>query len=167
HWGMNETTRLDYPVHEVILMWQERVLNQLLSTLTLERLHDAELKVAADADAITTAELLDRLTKAIFSETETVGAGQYTDRKPAISSLRRNLQRAYLKQLSSLVLEQTGAPEDCRTIAYMQLVDLQGRLKVFVVKEGVQFDAYTRAHLHETIERIGKIIDARVNVSGF
>ncbi len=51
-------------------MWQDRILSQLLSSLTLERMHDAELKAAADADALTTAELLERLTKAVYSEVE-------------------------------------------------------------------------------------------------
>ncbi len=59
----------------------------------MDRLHDSELNVPADQDALTTAELLDRLTKAIFSEVDKMPEGEYTNRKPAISSLRRNLQR--------------------------------------------------------------------------
>ena len=69
----------------------------LLSSLTLTRLHDSELKVPADQDAFTTAELLERLTKTIFAETDKL-EGEFTNRKPAISSLRRNLQRSYLKK---------------------------------------------------------------------
>ena len=91
--------RPDLAVHDVIAMWQERILSQLLSSLTLERLHDSELRVPADQDAFTTAELIERLTKAMFAETEKLAPGDYTNRKPAISSLRRNLQRLYLKRL--------------------------------------------------------------------
>ena len=108
--------RTDYPVHDVIAMWQDRILQQLLSPLTLDRLHDTELKVPADQDALTTAELLDRLTKAIFAEVDKMPEGEYTNRKPAISSLRRNLQRDYLKRLSELAMGRTrcsaGLPDD-------------------------------------------------------
>ena len=69
HWGVTPVERGDYPVHDVILMWQDRILSKLLSSLTLARLHDTELKVPADQDALTDAELIERLTKAIFSET--------------------------------------------------------------------------------------------------
>ena len=40
HWGADIADRNDYPVHEVILMWQERVLDRVMSPLTLTRLHD-------------------------------------------------------------------------------------------------------------------------------
>lgn len=88
---MPSTLRSDFPVHEVILMWQSRILDQLFSSLTLERLHDAELKLAKDKEAFTTAELIEELTKIMFAELEEMEAGEYTTRKPAISSLRRNL----------------------------------------------------------------------------
>ena len=35
HWGVTLPMRPDYAVHEVIAMWQDRVLDQLLSPLTL------------------------------------------------------------------------------------------------------------------------------------
>jgi hypothetical protein len=51
HWGMREPRRLDYPVHAQIEQMQGNILAQLLATSTLARLHDSELKLAADADA--------------------------------------------------------------------------------------------------------------------
>ncbi len=68
HWGSDMPNRVDYAIHEVIGMWQDRILSQLLSSLTLERMHDAELKVPADQDAMTTAELISSLTNSIYSE---------------------------------------------------------------------------------------------------
>ena len=38
HWGMQSLERVDYPVHEMILAWQDRVLAQLLSPTTLARI---------------------------------------------------------------------------------------------------------------------------------
>ena len=66
HWGVRPTVRKDFGIHDFVLQWQDRILQQLLSGVTLERMHDAELRAASDADVLTTAELISRLTKAIF-----------------------------------------------------------------------------------------------------
>jgi hypothetical protein len=136
----------------------------LLSPLTLSRLYDSELKVAADADVLTTAELLERLTRAIFREVDTAKAGEFTNRKSAISSLRRNLQRTHLRRMSQLALGQTGAPEDCQTVAFTELARLKGRIDTLLAGE-VKLDRYTQAHLEETSARITKVVDARMLVS--
>ncbi|MCA9246566.1 MAG: zinc-dependent metalloprotease [Planctomycetales bacterium] len=163
HWGTMLLDRPDYPVHDVIAMWQDRVLSQLMSPLTLSRLYDSELKVPADQDAFTTAELLDRLTKVIFAEADTLKEGEFTNRKPAVSSIRRNLQRIYLKRLSTLAMYDISAPQDCQTLAYSQLNSLEGRLQN-VLKSNVKLDAYTKAHFEESASRIRKVIDARLEL---
>ncbi len=48
HWGSQIADRGDFPAHDVILMWQDRILSKLMSPLTLARLHDSELKTAPD-----------------------------------------------------------------------------------------------------------------------
>jgi hypothetical protein len=161
HWGTDMPMRTDYPVHEVIGMWQSRILEQLLSSLTLERLHDSELHLPPDQDALTTAELLQRLTKAVFVEVDSMPAGEYTTRKPAISSLRRNLQRGYLKNLSDIALGNTRAPEDCQTVAYVELKGLEERINKTLAGD-TKLDAYSRAHLEESASRIHKVIDSRL-----
>jgi hypothetical protein len=164
HWGTEIVERGDYPAHDIILMWQDRIVSRLLSPLTLSRLHDSELKVAADADALTTAELIERLTKAVYSEVDSVKTGEFTNRKPAISSLRRNLQRAYLRRMSQLALGQTSAPDDCQTVAFAELARLKTRIDALLAGEA-KLDSYTRAHLEETSARITKVVDARMLVS--
>jgi hypothetical protein len=181
HWGVREPDRLDYPVHDVIAMWQGRVLDQLLSSLTLSRLHDAELKVPADQDALTTAELINTLTKTVFSELDDLKAGDYTNRRPAVSSLRRNLQRVYLKRLagiavgpqassSSLMMllggggSSSSVPEDCQTLAFAQLQDLEARLGK-ALEGKVKLDDYTRAHLSESRQRIKRVLEAQLTTT--
>jgi hypothetical protein len=167
HWGVSPSTRKDFGVHDFILMWQERVLSQLLSSITLERMHDAELKASPDADVVTTAELLDRLTKSIFSDVEGLKEGEYSNRKPAISSLRRNLQRSYLKTLSQMAMGNSSAPQDCQTVAYLQLGDLQAKIEK-VLENGEmtgKLDTYSRAHLQESSARIQKVLDARLSLN--
>jgi hypothetical protein len=163
HWGTELPLRTDYPLHTTILMWQERVLDQLLSPLTLERLYDSERSVPADQDAFTTAELLERLTKAVFAEVDALQGGEFTNRQPAISSLRRNLQRSYLKRLARLALGSTPAPEDCQTVAYAELIHLQERINR-LLNSNAELETYSRAHLEETASRIGKVVDARIEM---
>jgi hypothetical protein len=167
HWGTNPTSRKDLGIHDFVLQWQDRILAQMLSSVTLKRMHDAELRAPADADVLTTAELIQRLTKAIFSEVESTKEGEYSPRKPAISSLRRNLQRSYLKQLSQLGLGQSAAPQDCQTVAYAELSNLQQRIKSLLENQPVssKLDAYSRAHLQESAARIGKVLEARLNLT--
>jgi hypothetical protein len=165
HWGTTIAPRTDFPVHEVIAMWQDRILEQLLSPLTLERLHDTELQLPADQDALTTPELVDHLTKAIFSEVAAMPDGEYTNRKPAISSLRRNLQRNYLKRLANLAMGKTGAPQDCQTVAYSELASLEGRINN-LLKSNTKLDTYSRAHLEESASRIHRVLDARFQLTG-
>jgi hypothetical protein len=165
HWGVKGATRKDFPVHDSILMWQERIIGQLLSPTTLERIHDAELKVSPDTDVLTTAELIERITKSIYSEVEAVKEGEFTNRKPAISSVRRNLQRNYLSTLSNMAMGNSGVPKDCETIAYAELGALDGRIKGLLANVNAKLDSYSRAHLQETSARIQKVLDAKLTLA--
>jgi hypothetical protein len=163
HWGMEGMTRPDFPVHETILHAQEMVLVQLLSSSTLERLIDSEMKVPAEEEVFTAAELLRRLTASVFRETEKLQEGKFTDRRPAISSLRRNLQQAYFERLSELAMGNLVAPTDCQAVAYAELEALEGRVKQ-VLAGKAELDTYTRSHLSDLAVRIRKVLDARLQL---
>ncbi|HUE75177.1 MAG TPA: zinc-dependent metalloprotease [Pirellulaceae bacterium] len=167
HWGRQPSNRKEFPVHEAVLMWQERVISQLLSGRTLTRLHDSELRAPADEDVLTAAELIERLTKSIYSEVDNTKEGEYTPRKPAISSMRRNLQRSYLKSLSHLAMGNGDAPQDCQTVAYDQLSQLNQRMTALLGNQAVasKLDTYSRAHLQESSDRIKKVLEARLSLS--
>lgn len=165
HWGVQTEERADYPIRDTILMWQDRALSQFLSSLTLSRLLDAELRLPADKDAFTAAELFERLTGAIFHELDGIKDGKYTNRKPAISAMRRNLQRHYMERLSNLALGNIPSPEDAQTLAFSELTSLESRLNQ-VLTGKAQLDAYTRAHLKESVSRIRKVLDARLQLRG-
>ena len=165
HWGSNPPDREDYPIHDAILMWQSRVLGRLLNPLTLDRIRDSELKVPADQDAFTTAELLDRLTKSIMAEVDATAPGDYTVRKPAVGSLRRGLQRQYVSRLSSLAIAPSGVTPDAQAIAAAQLRSLEGRIGALLAKNDVKLDDYSRAHLGELQARIRKVLDASLELT--
>ncbi|MBS0264067.1 MAG: zinc-dependent metalloprotease [Planctomycetes bacterium] len=177
HWGLRETRRLDYPVHGQIEMMQSNILTQLLSTTTLSRLHDSELKQNADADIYTLAEHLRSVVDGIFTEwREPPKPGEYNNRKPYISSLRRNLQRTTLKRLAGLVnsggagqlaallgaSSSGGIPEDARTLVRMHLTDLDKQITALLSAADVKLDDYTKAHLQDSQERIRKLLAAQV-----
>ncbi len=165
HWGTSGSSRKDFPLHATIAMWQARILSQLFSTTVLERIHDTELKTPADKDVLSTAEVIERINSAVFAELNTIkDDGDYTNRKPAISSVRRNLQRDQLRRLSRLAMGQTSAPDDCQTIAYAELDALQKKMNR-VLEDNEKLDSYTRAHLQESANRIGKVLDARLTLS--
>lgn len=159
HWGQGSTARIDYPIHQTILMFQDRVLDQLYSSLTLRRLHDNELRAPADEEILTVADLMTEVTDAIFSEINDFEEGdtEYTNRKPLVSSLRRNLQRSYLDRLTRMALSRTSAPEDCQTLAYAELGDLKKKIDL-ILEDDPELDRYSEAHLSEASARIGKVL---------
>ena len=165
HWGTRPSERVDYPVHEVILGWQDRILAQLLSLPTLTRLVDSELKVPADQDVFTAAEVIHELSAAIFQEVDKLGEGKFTVRKPAISSVRRNLQRRYFERLAMIALGQSPAPADCVALANFELEALESRIKTSLAGKA-ELDVYTQSHLKDLLGRIQKVRDARLPMNG-
>lgn len=161
HWGVIYDSRRDLPLHDVILMWQSQIMDHLLSSLTLERIYDGELKTPAATDVLTCAELVARMTRSIFAEVDSIKPGKYTPRKPAISSIRRNLQREYLRRLANISLGRTLAPADCQSVASAELYDLQQRISKLMHGK-VSLDSYTRAHLRESSERIDKVLNSNI-----
>lgn len=168
HWGAEPVVREDYPVHEVVLMWQQRILQQLLSSRTLTRLADSDLKVPAKEDAFTTGELFDRLTKAVFLEVDNLKKGVFSNRKPAVSSLRRNLQRTFIGEMGQLALglsKKGTPPPDARSLARYVLGRLEKRITTLLAKAdakdaALQFDRASRAHLEDVATRISAILEA-------
>ena len=59
-----------------------------------------------------------------------------------------------------------GVPEDCETMAYSELSDLQARIDAVLAKNGeLKLDPYSRAHLAESSARIKKVLEARLQMS--
>ena len=154
HWGTTTTYngRLDFPYHEAVLGLQSATLANLLNPFRLARIRDGETKYGA-ATMVTIPEMMGALTQAIW--TESWGPGARTT-----SAVRRDLQRAYLDQMTQLVVQPADrTPADARSVARMQLKDLNRRLGS-AVAAGAALDTYTRAHLEESRARIEKALSA-------
>jgi hypothetical protein len=59
---------------------------------------------------------------------------------------------------------ETGAPQDCQTVAYSELAGLEKRINE-VLAGNVKLDTYSRAHLEESASRIHRVLDARFNLT--
>ena len=161
--GWRETFNFDegaWPVHDRIMSVQSSVLTQLMNPTTLRRVYDNEFRVSPEEDALTLNELLTAVSTEVFSELKNLPKGKFTERKPAISSLRRNLQTEYLERLFDLADERNGAEatKPISNLATLKLRELQPQIEAASKESGL--DAYTKAHLSDAAQRIQKWLDS-------
>lgn len=166
--------RLDFPWHDAVLGIQRMALNRVLSPITLGRIQDNELRFEPTEKPFHMADLFASLDGAVWSE---------LDRgKREIPSLRRNLQREYVKRLIKMALREDAAggsseqwnpespppmpplPEDATTLARASLARLQGKIRRALLLKA-PMDATTRAHLVETRSRISAALDSKLERS--
>ena len=150
-----------WPIHDRIMGIQATSLSQLLGPTTLRRIYDNELRLAADEDALTLKEMLDTVTDAVWEEISKEPKGKFTVREPAISSLRRNLQSEHLQRLFDLGSARygTAAMKPISNLAAMKLGEIKVQLETASKNE--QYDAYTRAHLVDSLTRVTKWLESR------
>jgi hypothetical protein len=166
HWGSeDEMEDVEYPIHDRILQLQLWTLFRFLNPRTLTLLSDAEARIGQESDAITFPELFGKITDAIWAEVKKpLETGEYTNRKPMISSIRRNLQHEHLGEMIDLALEDDSgpSPQAARTQAYYHLKKLGMEVdKLLASNQGPgSLDDYSRAHLEETSRRIAKVLEA-------
>ncbi|MDM7914142.1 MAG: zinc-dependent metalloprotease [Candidatus Eisenbacteria bacterium] len=146
------TQRIDPPIHGMVLALQQGPLARLFDPVTLSRIQDSELRFAPGEEPFRMIELFRELRKAIWSE---------ADQGRPVSSFRRNLQRAHLNHLVQLVISpEPGTPEDATTLARADLKAIRAACERGAGNAGL--DSMTRAHLDETRDRIGSILEAPV-----
>jgi hypothetical protein len=144
-----ENPRNDYPIHDIIASIQARPLNHVFSPVLLSRMLDIEMR---EGDHLTLPEVFDAFRQAIWSE---VAAGGNID------SIRRGLQRQHLEKLVGLVVTpDPGVPDDASALARADLKTLAGEIGGAL--GGSSLDAYTRAHLDESLAIINAALDAGI-----
>jgi len=160
-----------YPVHDRIAGVQSWVMTMLLEPTRLKRIYDSELAQKPEVDALTLPELLDTVSKAVWSEVGYGGNGAlpreasfakartFSVRTPAITSLRRNLQHEHLQRMIDLALAK-GTSSSTRSIALLARSTLDTLGKTIDACLADDVDAYTRSHLTDARARISKALDA-------
>ena len=154
-----------WPIHDQIMSIQAYTLARLMYPTTLRRVYDNEFLVPADQDAVTLPELLDTLTKAIWSELDRKPDKKYTARKPMISSLRRNLQREHLERLIDLSKSDSRSTAAHKPISNLVLEQLrqirQSKIDPVLETHDENLDPYTRAHLKDASMHVKKALEAQ------
>lgn len=153
-----------YPVHDRVMGIQSSVLTMLMNPSTLRRVYDNEMMIESNKDALTLPEMLTSVETEIWSELKLKPNGKYNNRKPMISSLRRNLQREYIERLIDLMNPDGGNPAASRpvsTLSMLHLRQLAKKLDKMVKSNKGKLDQYTEAHLRDAQTRITKALEAR------
>lgn len=171
HWDSDAFDLIvEYPVHERIGRLQSSILFQMLNPFTLRRVHDNMLKVPGNEDAFTVPELFRELTGAIWSELDRdPREGSWDERHGYISSIRRNLQRAYVRMMIDLLLNtpEGAVPADVTACTFMTLERLSKKIEKVLKAGADRIDDYTLAHLMETKRRVDKALDAEFTITTY
>jgi hypothetical protein len=160
HWGTSPEAPLDFPLHERAAALQNGLLASLLAPPRLARMVDNGVRMPAGAEPYALHELFATLTTAIWTETGRPAAARNAN------SFRRNLQRAHLDYMIALLTAtpapgQPQIPGDARAGARHELLELSRRLEL---ASPARLDVPNRAHLAESRARIGRALDASVQV---
>ncbi|MDX2115650.1 MAG: zinc-dependent metalloprotease [Planctomycetota bacterium] len=169
--GMNDIFEDEtWPIHERILGLQATVLSMLMNPTSLGRVYDNEFRVSPDQDMISLPEVVNAVSDEIWSELKPL-TGRYTDRKPMVTSLRRNLQREHLERLidlSSPGMFFGSAEKSVATVATGKLRELQSRIETILPPDNARdlprkpdaLDNYTYSHLVESRAKIVRALDS-------
>ncbi len=160
-WATRRITRLDYPVHQIILQTQSQPLVSLIAPPVMQRVYDAELKTNAK-DKFTAAELTVSLRDMIWSELNKPIRSKLTDARPLVSSTRRNLQNQHLDMV--LAWAEPGrryyASSDLHRMMRFSARELADRIGNVLDQNEGKLDFATRAHLIEAKSRIDRFLEA-------
>lgn len=140
---LSNTTSSGVP--DLIRGRQVGALNQVLNVDRMKRLVEQEAFHGTAAYAL--GDMMDDLREGIWSE---AAAGRATD------AFRRNLQRAYVSRLATLMEDQDALDSDVAPFARQQLSTLHGELETAV---GRVSHRATQAHYRDIIARIEAILD--------
>ncbi|HEU4525572.1 MAG TPA: zinc-dependent metalloprotease [Gemmatimonadales bacterium] len=163
HWGASgATARADFPVHDWALAQQRSLLARLLDPVALSRIRDAELRALPGESTLGIPEVFETLTRSVWAELGLRPDGKQGHAR-SIRSVRRDAQRLHLNAMIALLVEPpAGAPEDARSLARATLVDLDQGLAHALEEGRAGLDAYTRAHLADSRERIARALAAQM-----
>ncbi len=164
HWGASPGAdgRIDFPLHEWAQTQQASLLGQLLDPVVLARVRDGELRAEPGEASVGLPELFASLTDAIWAEVS-AGTRLHPARPGNITAVRRDVQRLYLNALIQMVVNPApGTPEDARALARTTLAGLGGGIDRVLAAPRSELDAYTRAHLTDARDRIGRGLDAQM-----
>ncbi len=169
----------DIRVYNAVAKVQNIALNHCLDPSVLDRLQNQELQSDPAAKPIKIAEVFRGLSDGIFADlAKPPAAGApFT-----ISTIRRNLQREYVRRLSAMVLgpkqpaftdydfviflgDYAELPADARNLARLHLDEIGQKIGGIVATKDAKIDDTTLAHLKEIQYRIDRVLKAGLNAN--
>lgn len=148
-WRMS---RIDFPVHNMVMFIQSRVLFSLYAPLRMHRMLDNELKFRLQKDKYTLAEMFETMRSEIWNEVE---------KRENVNSYRRELQRLHLKMLIHMAIKaNNNFPRDAISLARADLEYLQKRIARLTKLQTL--DSYTKAHMAENLSKIEAALSAQL-----
>jgi hypothetical protein len=156
--GGGDDGEATWPIHDQILGTQASSLSSILAPSRLRMVYDNEFLVPADEDAFTIAELFKTLMESIYADLDNTD-GEWTNRKPMISSIDRNLQAEMANRLIDLSTGRVRMFRPVQTLALYYTRDLYDQLGS-ILENDAKLDLYTKTHLQDMHERLGKALDA-------
>lgn len=161
HWGNLGSMDEAFSIHTRVAQIQAFAMLYLMNADTLSRVYDNELRTPADQDAVTIPEVMGVVVKNVFSELDGKADGPFSNRKPMISSLRRNLQSELTNRLVDLAMRPARLPQPVPAIAEYHLQQTLAKLTSALEKmPGDQLDEYTKVHLIDLKSSIEKALNS-------
>ena len=182
HWEDSMPGRsYQFSLNDRVLAIQELVLARLLDPQVLKSIQNVELHASEGQEVLKMPEVFDTLTGAVWKELPAVGEPDGEKKKIVFSTIRRNLQRAYMGRLSTIVLGtktepgnflkiilfnvHQSTPSDARALARLQLKTIDDRILLALNTDKVELDGYGRAHLEQMHDEIGKVLSASLKMN--
>ena len=145
------------PVRDQFASIQKAAMNHLLAPATLTRVANNEFRAAVSSDPLTMPELFASLRNSMWGE---------LGEKRRIGPLRRSLQSAHLDALITLMISPAGGtPDDAKMLAWNELRKIKAQL-IVAQKLAAPYDAYTAAHIDESLMRVSRALDAKQTLGG-
>ncbi len=152
-------TAHSYPVAQTVLGIQASAMTGLINPQRLTRIMDNELRTEEGKDAITVPEVFDAIHDQVWDLPDR--SGSYTNRKPLIDQLDRNLQMEHLSRMIDLATGMRWPGASGRTIqalARQELLKIQDKISDYT--DASSIDDYSAAHLSDANERIKRGLEA-------
>jgi hypothetical protein len=149
-----------WPVVEQVAAVQGLAVTLVLNPTTLSRVYNNELRIDPGEDALTLPELIGTMFDACYTELMSAKPrGNFTEREPMISALRRNLQADMTDRLIAVATNKARLDRPVRQQCLFFLKKLDERLAAMMKNTG-GIDSYTLAHLMDMHERTSRALDA-------
>ena len=145
------------PVRDEFAAIQKAALNHMLAPATLTRVENNEFRAVEGSNPLTMPELFASLRGSVWD-----GLGE----KRNIGPLRRTLQTVHIDALTTLMISPApGTPDDAKMLAWNELRKIKAQL-IAAQKSDAAADAYTQAHIDESLMRVSRALDAKQTIGG-